>query len=335
MADQELTPRELLEAAARQLREEFAEIRAANPHAGESGAEAELILGTFLRDRLPRRFDVQSGVVVGASGAVSRQTDLIVFDALNSPVYRKGPRVHIVPRDSVAAIVEVKSNLNKAELRDAAIKIASVKKMRPSPITNVDQPVTFSNMIIANTLGCVFAYGSRTSLSTLAKNLREINEKHDSSEWIDCVVVLGKGILFYAVQFPMGGNKFGWFGGPTQGDFLIPPFYVHLAMNEDEDLALNQFFVKLMTHLTFFRRRTTVDFEGVLGSADRQAMTMQGYQYDLQRRLVPAEKSHRAESFENPKVRFNLYSRQDRLLVGQVCLLPWQDGAVITCRGWT
>jgi hypothetical protein len=164
MSDDELTPRELLQAAARQLRQDFEEIRQSNPHAGESGAEAEIRLATFLRERIPRRFDVQSGVVLGSSGAVSRQTDLIIYDALNSPVYRKGPRVHIVPRDNVAAVIEVKSKLNKEELADAATKIASVKAMRPSPISEADQPVTFSSMIMANTLGCVFAYDSYTSL---------------------------------------------------------------------------------------------------------------------------------------------------------------------------
>jgi hypothetical protein len=91
----------LLQAAGRQLQAEFQEIRDSNPHAGDSGAEAEEILKNFLRDRLPRRFGVESGIVLGTEGAISRQTDLIVFDALNSPVYRKGPRTHIVPRDNV------------------------------------------------------------------------------------------------------------------------------------------------------------------------------------------------------------------------------------------
>jgi hypothetical protein len=49
---------------------------------------------------------------------VSLQCDVIVYDVTNSPVYRRGPRVLILPSDNVAAVLEVKSTLNKAELED-------------------------------------------------------------------------------------------------------------------------------------------------------------------------------------------------------------------------
>src|SRR5688500_5148541 len=95
---------EVLAAAAKQLRAEFQEIQDCNPHSAEKGAEAEGVLKRFLIDRLPKRFDVKSGIVVGMDGVVSRQCDVIVYDALNSFVYRKGPRIEILPRDNVAAV---------------------------------------------------------------------------------------------------------------------------------------------------------------------------------------------------------------------------------------
>ena len=118
--------KDLLIEAGKNLRREFEEIKKDVPHSGESGAEVEGILKKFLKDRLPRRFDVEKGFVVGTDGTVSSQTDLIIFDAFNCPIYRKGPNSLIVPRDNVAAIIEVKSKINKAELEDAAQKIASV-----------------------------------------------------------------------------------------------------------------------------------------------------------------------------------------------------------------
>ena len=177
MSSEKIYPKDLIQSAAEQLRQEFKEIQLNNPHAAEGGAEAEIILREFFKDRLPRRFGIESGIVIDSDGAVSKQTDLIIYDALNSPVYRKGPKVHILPRDNVAAIIEVKSKLNKDQLKDAAEKISSVKRIKPSPISNVDQPVTFSDLIIANTLGCVFAYDSYTSLETLAENLKEIRKQ--------------------------------------------------------------------------------------------------------------------------------------------------------------
>lgn len=326
-----ITLKELIQSAGKQLRTEFEELKKSNPHFAERGAEAEIILKTILKDRLPRRFDIETGFIVGADGSVSKQTDLIIFDAINSPIYRKGPRVYILPRDNVAAVIEVKTKLSKNELKDAAEKIASVKRIKPSPITSVDQPVTFSELITTNTLGCVFAYDSYTSLDSLAENLREINSEFDSSEWIDFVMVLDKGFIGYIIQQPFGKSFPGWFAGPAGDEFALPPYYVHLAKQESGSLTLNHFFVRLMAQLTFFRKRSSVAFASILGPEPSEIMSIQGYQYNLARQLVPAEESHYAEKFKNPHIRFNIYSKRDGVFMGQVCYLKWQDGAVITC----
>lgn len=329
MTQNRITLDELLRSAGRQLRDEFREIQECNPHSGDKGYEVEEVLKRFLSARLPKRFDVKSGVVIGRDGSVSRQCDVIIYDALNSFVYRNGPKLHILPRDNVAAVIEVKSKLNKDELHDAAKKIAAVKSIKCSPICGADQPVTFSDMIMTGTLGCVFAFDSYTSLETLAENLREINADHDSNHWIDLVVVLDKGCLSYAFQKMYDGNLDAWVGGPLDDEFMIPPFYVHLVQAPFGDGTLNHFFLKLMAHLTFFRKLSLVRFDELQPEA-KKVQTIQGYQYNLSRQLVPAEERHQQGFFANPKVRYNLYLRKERTLAGQVCLLPWQDGAVIT-----
>jgi hypothetical protein len=60
-------------------------------------------------------------------------------------------------------------------------------------------------------------------------------------------------------------------------------------------------------------------------------MVIQGYHYNLKRQLVPVEASHQQDQFKNPKIRFNLYGKDDRTIRGQVSLLTWQDGATIIC----
>src|SRR5882724_4731113 len=158
---------EIISSAGRQLRADFAEIQKCNPHAAERGSEAEETLKQFLREKLPRRFDVASGIVIGSDNQISRQTDVIIYDAMNSPVYRTGSRVQILPRDNVACVIEVKSKLNKDELKDAASKIANVKTIKATPICGADQPVTFSDIMTTSVLGCVFAFDSYTSMETL------------------------------------------------------------------------------------------------------------------------------------------------------------------------
>lgn len=331
MGEKKILLKDLIQSASQQLRQDFIEIQKNNPHAAEGGAETEIILKTFLKERLPRRFDVETGFIVGSDGSVSKQCDLIIYDAVNCPIYRKGPKTYIFPKDNVAAVIEVKSKINKDELNDAARKIESVKKIKPTPITNIDQPVTFSDMIMTNTLGCVFAFDSYTTLKTLAENLTEINSKCESQYWIDLVAILDKGVIGYTMQALFDENMIGWFGGACVDEFPIPPYYIHLVKQESGDLTLNHFFMKLMTHLTFFRKRSSIDFDSLLGPDPTQVMTIQGYQFNLDNKLVPAEESHYSGKFKNPEIRFNLYSKSKRDYIGQVCLLPWQDGAAITC----
>lgn len=332
MANETLTPLELLQAAGRQLLAEFREIKDSNPHAGDSGAEAEEILKQFLRDRLPRRFGIESGIVLGSQGQVSRQTDLIVYDAMSAPVYRKGPRTHILPRDNVAAVIEVKSKLSKDQLADAVSKIAQIKRMPASPISGADEPVTMSPLVNASTWGCVFAYDAYTSIETLAENLKELNEGLPSKEWTDFVIVLGKGTIGYAVQMPFS-SQFGYFGGQTSDETPGFPIYLHEVVDQNVDLDLNRFFLRLMSHLAFFRRRTTIDFQGLLGPSPGQAMSVQGYQFKIDGSAVPVEATHLAETFVNPTLRYWVFDRETKGFVGQVCRWSWQDGAVITYSG--
>jgi hypothetical protein len=210
---------ELISQAGKRLRAEFENIKNSNPHFAERGAEAEIILSDFLNQHLPKRFAAGSGLVVDSKNSISSQTDVIIYDAENSPIYRKGDRVLILPNDNVSAVIEVKSNLSKQELEDAASKIASVKRLEKSPITDIDQPVTFSPLITTKTLGIVFAYESSTSLETLAENLRDINRDVPSDQWIDLVVILDKGVIGYLVQLPFSQELPGWFGGAASKDF--------------------------------------------------------------------------------------------------------------------
>lgn len=326
-----MTPGELLRAAGVQLLAEFQEIRQCNPHAGDLGTEAEEILKKFLADRLPKRFGIESGIVIGQKGIISRQTDLIIYDAMNSPIYRVGKKTQIVPRDNVAVVVEVKSKLSKDQLVDAAEKIASVKCMPVRPHSGMDQPVAKSPMVNFSTLGVVFAYDAYTSLETLAENLKEINELRHSREWIDFVIVLNMGTIGYAVQLPFSNDMKGWYGGQTSYDTPSFPVYIHEVINKNENLALNEFFLRIMAHLAFFRKVMPLDFEGILGEQERSVETIQGYQFDLAGQMVPVQNSHLSGSFESPKIRYWLYHRKTKAFLGQVCYLPWQDGAVITC----
>ena len=69
-----------------------------------AGQELEATLKEFLKKKLPRRFDVASGILIGCDNAISRQTDVIIYDAMNSPVYRSGPRIKFCPATTLRVL---------------------------------------------------------------------------------------------------------------------------------------------------------------------------------------------------------------------------------------
>jgi predicted dinucleotide-binding enzyme len=78
---------------------------------------------------LPKRFDVGSGFIIDGFDTVSKQTDVIVYDALNCPVYRASEDAAIFPSDNVAAVVEVKSRLDQEQLTSAFENILATKQL--------------------------------------------------------------------------------------------------------------------------------------------------------------------------------------------------------------
>lgn len=323
----------LLVDAGRELRASFEFSRSTSTHSGVQGSEVEDVLIDFLNNRLPKRFNCSSGFVADFEGSYSKQCDIVIYDALNSPVYKPSKKGMIVLSDNAAGVIEVKSSLNKTELQKAAKNIASVKKLKKSPITDMDEAVTLSSFVNTKTYGVVFAYDSETSLETLAENLKEINNDYPSNQWIDMVIVLDKGVIGYTVQNPFEPEKQGWFGGVSDDEFPIPPFYVHLVKSDLGELSLNKFFVSLLAHLTFYRKRVGFNFDSLLGPEGKQVLTINAYQYDLSRNLVDVTEDHKKGNFNIP-LRYNLFGEKNESYLGQIGIKSWQNGAMLSYSGF-
>lgn len=88
-------------------------------HQPTKGSYREALLRRLLRRVLPDRFRVSTGFIYRWNEQPTRQLDVLIWDAQKySPLLEEG-ELAILSADSVAAIVEVKSILNRAELRDA------------------------------------------------------------------------------------------------------------------------------------------------------------------------------------------------------------------------
>jgi hypothetical protein len=113
-----------MQAESTSIRRDFASHR---PSAGEN---RESVVGEFLRQHLPQRFHVASGIVISCEGAFSNEADLIVVDALdNAPLYGGSPS-ELWPVEAVFALIEVKTALTPSQLSDAIAKGRRFKSLR-------------------------------------------------------------------------------------------------------------------------------------------------------------------------------------------------------------
>lgn len=84
-------------------------------HGQTVGNYREYILRELLRKYIPKKFAVATGFIEG----IPNQIDIIIYDSLNyAPTFIEGDLV-VVKRESVRGIIEVKSNLITAKLKEA------------------------------------------------------------------------------------------------------------------------------------------------------------------------------------------------------------------------
>lgn len=105
-------------------------------HSSESGRERELIISNVLDRVLPKTCSVGTGILVCASGKVSKQMD-IVISRNDAPVLRhKASNLYFA--ETVLATIEVKTMLSKTEFSNALDNCRSI----PGPLFYNDFTVT-------------------------------------------------------------------------------------------------------------------------------------------------------------------------------------------------
>lgn len=77
------------------------------------GVLTEEILRDFLKTHLPNFVSVEQGFIMGDDGILSKQCDILIYDSQSyAPLYSVNDIV-IVPSESVVAVIEVKTTINK------------------------------------------------------------------------------------------------------------------------------------------------------------------------------------------------------------------------------
>ena len=123
---------QILASAEDELAAAFRRAEASFQHMGDRGDARESAVRSFLTDQLPARFVVSAGEVMDAAGNVSGQTNVVIYDGLNTRPLFTTNGVALLPAEALLATVEVKSKLDKSETDKAAGGMVIPGVLRPS-----------------------------------------------------------------------------------------------------------------------------------------------------------------------------------------------------------
>ena len=103
-------------------------------HDGVMGEVNELHFIKFLRTHLPKRYGIDTAIVIDSNGATSDQIDIVIFDRQYTPTFLDQQTHRYIPAEAVYCVLEVKPRINKQYLDYAAKKAESVRVLERTSI---------------------------------------------------------------------------------------------------------------------------------------------------------------------------------------------------------
>lgn len=126
-------------------------------HAGVLGEVNENRFIDVLRHYLPRRYAIDTGIVLDSLGNTSDQIDVIVYDNQYTPTLLDQENHRFVPAEAVYAVLEVKPIIDKGYLEYAGGKAASVRRLKRTSVPIVHAGGTFPKRPLFDIIGGIVA----------------------------------------------------------------------------------------------------------------------------------------------------------------------------------
>ncbi|MCY9661290.1 hypothetical protein P5G65_01415 [Paenibacillus chondroitinus] len=94
------------------------------------GNHLELVMSKLLKDFIPKKYTLGTGVVFDPSGKQSLQSDVVIWDEQNYPrIEQYGHNLFFV--ESVKAVLEIKTNFSSNNMKDIINKCERVNELFP------------------------------------------------------------------------------------------------------------------------------------------------------------------------------------------------------------
>lgn len=207
-------------------------------HPSGKGTAREAELRRFLVDYLPQRYTIGQGQIIQSENRISKQSDIVIYDADHCPRLLADASHSFYPIESVYGTVEVKSNLSSEELISAYKNIESVKSLATKGSFAHGTAGLVAMLKTPVPVGVIFAYTADRSLKAVADQVAQLNKKIDISLAPDFIVVMDSGIIG-----PARSMRDEWNTGKK------PSEQEHAQFRETNEYTLMGFYLKLLNDL--------------------------------------------------------------------------------------
>ncbi|WP_374471183.1 hypothetical protein [Phenylobacterium sp.] len=270
------------------------------------------------------RYRIRPGRLFDAAGAVSDALPLIIAATHPGAGDEGGEDAEV---STVAAVADIVDVLTEESLTAAYARIASAKRLAKGQ--HRDTPNDASN----GTLGLVFARSIDGTVEQIVERLQALNAETPGGLWLDRLVINGVCALEYGIQFPGTSALMGWFPPtPDNGLPYQPGIYVILTMTVGGHGPATGAATWLLQHLQLFRRPTDIPELPKPDPADRKAIVVSGFQYNLAGDLKPVPDEYYRDRMV-PEVPVQILSPGAKEPLAALRFVPWQDGGVIVLTG--
>ena len=171
-------------------------------HKGIKGDERAGPLAAFMNEHLPKRFSIAKGEAIDFKDNRTGQLDILIFDTMACAPLIVGTENHLVPAESLYAVIEVKSILTKQHLESSFANAGKLKQLRPYKKKFITARKDGSDASDGNPrcIHVIFAYKSDIKKDGWASaeyaRISAAASLHDQEiSAIDRVIVLDRGVI--------------------------------------------------------------------------------------------------------------------------------------------
>lgn len=186
-------------------------------HNSAKGAFREEIVKKFFRPFLPNAYGISGGQAFGADGTISKQLDVVIYDAIYSYIAPYMKDFAYFPCESVYGNIEIKSVLNSQSFKEAVENIASLKALKRerietyyvNPIKKLELKGFSWDIEQTNEyFGVIFAYESVEPKTVMEYIIKAVKEDGFDREKLPNIIVLFKEKVIISRFHKCGEGKY-------------------------------------------------------------------------------------------------------------------------------